>query len=668
MARKSAAGGAANKSNPRPKAEAVTSDPRFASVHNDPRFNLPKRKNIKSDLDSRFKDAISKEKEFQKVETIDKYGRKISRNNTRKELERYYNLDDEKKADSEESESEQEEKATADIQEDSESESESSDESDDEEKLAKSVTYDRARGEGPEDSESSSSDDSSSDDSDDSDDDVFGDEEDYDEEEEEGPGVKPKVELGDETSSFAVVNMDWDNIRAVDLMATLSSFAPARGRIVSVSIYPSEYGKEKMAQEELQGPAKELFVDSKKKSKSKKPVSDEESSDEEEINEKTIIQEDKGEEVDGSKLRKYQLQRLKYYYAVVKCDSVATAKNIYDNVDGTEYESTANFFDLRYIPEGMDFEDAPRDECTKIPSNYKPNNFVTDALQHSKVKLTWDETPSERLQLASKAFSQKEIDDMDFKAYLASDSEDEEEAGEDAREKYLSLLGPMANKLNGKDGKDSDGEDDVDMEITFTPGLDEAGKAQEEEKEETTIEKYRRKEKERRKKRMEKFKESKHADDDEEAVTKPDIKQTNKKNKKGAKVDDKKAAEMELLLMDDNLDNLQAKKSDQIDRNVKKSKKSKKLQEAEAAETGFDMQDERFKDLFENPDYAIDTTVPQFKKTDGMEKVMSERRKRSQNTGNGSASKSSSKRKVDSVDGKDELLSLVEKVKRRAKK
>lgn len=58
-----------------------------------------------------------------------------------------------------------------------------------------------------------------------------------------------------------------------------------------------------------------------------------------------------------------------------------------------------------------------------LPKNYRPHQFSTDALQHSNVKLTWDETPADRVEVAKRAFTQKEIDDMDFKAYLASDSE-----------------------------------------------------------------------------------------------------------------------------------------------------------------------------------------------------------------------------------------------------
>jgi len=49
------------------------------------------------------------------------------------------------------------------------------------------------------------------------------------------------------------------------------------------------------------------------------------------------------------KLRKYEIERLKYYFAIIECDSKKTAKVIYENMDGMEYEMTGLKVDLRYV-------------------------------------------------------------------------------------------------------------------------------------------------------------------------------------------------------------------------------------------------------------------------------------------------------------------------------
>lgn len=467
-----------------------SSDPRFNNFTTDPRFRLPSKKHTRTAIDNRFSRML-KDEDFSNTAKVDRYGRTLSSDGKKKALERLYvpEQEEEKEEDEEEDESELKQDAAADA---------------------------RFRG------FSQSEDDSEEDEDEDEDGGVA-----IEEEFPDMQGEQAAVEMGEVTNRFAVVNLDWDNIRSTDLMAVFSSFANG-GKIHKVSVFQSEYGKERMEREELEGPPKEIFA---RKEEEVSDADSDESEDDEEVEakiKKDLLKADEGKEFDGAALRQYQLERLRYYYAVVVCADKNTAQAIYEAIDGSEYLSSANFFDLRFIPDETEFDDKPRDECDAVPAGYRPNEFVTDALQHSKVKLTWDTNPEEssRKEAIKRAFtgSRAEIGENDLRAYLGSDSEEDdeeevvEEAGEDdddapklskkemARQKMRAALGLADEPVKSKKSSAPVG----DMEITFTAGLatTEKGKVFENDpiKDETTAEKYVRTEKERKARRKEKAK------------------------------------------------------------------------------------------------------------------------------------------------------------------
>jgi hypothetical protein len=343
------------------------------------------------------------------------------------------------------------------------------------------------------------------------------------------------VPMGEVTSRIAVVNLDWDNIRAVDLMAVFSSFLRGAGRVEKVAVYRSEFGKERMEREEMEGPPREIFTRKAQVDEEEEVDLDDESEDDDEEEngdvedekiKKDLLKEDDGHEFDSAALRQYQLERLRYYYAVIVCSDKDIANHIYEATDGTEYLSSANFFDLRFIPDDVEFDEKPRDECDKVPTGYEPTEFVTDALQHSKVKLTWDAEDTERKEVIRRAFSGSRavIGENDLRAYLGSDSseDDDEEVNleeaigepklkkkELARQKMRAALGLSNEPTSGTSKPDMAGPVG-EMEITFTAGLRSKAKSgvfeNEPIKEETTAEAYIRKEKERKARRKEKAK------------------------------------------------------------------------------------------------------------------------------------------------------------------
>uniref|UniRef100_A0A8C5UXP6 ESF1 nucleolar pre-rRNA processing protein homolog n=1 Tax=Microcebus murinus TaxID=30608 RepID=A0A8C5UXP6_MICMU len=266
------------------------------------------------------------------------------------------------------------------------------------------------------------------------------------------------------THRLAVCNMDWDRLKAKDLLALFNSFKPKGGVVFSVKIYPSEFGKERMKEEQVQGPVELLS-----------------------------IPEDAPEKdwASREKLRDYQFKRLKYYYAVVDCDSPETASKIYEDCDGLEFESSCSFIDLRFIPDDITFDDEPKEVASEVDlTAYKPKYFTSAAMGTSTVEITWDETDHERITTLNRKFKKEELLDMDFQAYLASSSEEEieeelqggdgvnvEEDGktkksqkddEEQIAKYRQLLQVIQEKE--KKGK----ENDMEMEIKWVPGLKES--------------------------------------------------------------------------------------------------------------------------------------------------------------------------------------------------
>lgn len=209
--------------------------------------------------------------------------------------------------------------------------------------------------------------------------------------------------------------------------------------IPNVQIYPSEFGKERMAEEEIKGPQEltERKLSAGGDDDSLNGSSSDDGSDADfdlKSDDDGGAKEDDAEEGDDynmEKLRQYQLNRLKYYYAVIECNNVFAADKIYSECDGMEYESTATKLDLRFIPDDMEFEDEPKDVCTEMPdtSKYMPRLFTTTALQQAKVELTWDENDLDRKELNDKLAAGKlnEVGDHEMRKYVAYSSEEEEE-------------------------------------------------------------------------------------------------------------------------------------------------------------------------------------------------------------------------------------------------
>lgn len=607
----------------------VITDERFALSQKDPRFqDVPRHKN-KVAIDSRFSRMFTDKNFSTSSARVDKRGRaKKDGDSSQNALKQYYRMDEEEKKQKKRHE-------VLDNDNDPESEEEKgeteSDDSGELKNVKKNVSKSTSESESESEAESISESESSGEEEDIMDDwnstDTDEDVEAYLEEETNDLQQEENVpEIDKETHRLAVVNLDWNQVQAVDIFVVLSSFLPKTGQILSVSVYPSEFGLKRMEEEAVRGPVG-LFDDEDEKNK-KEGESD---------------NSDDDSEIDNEKLRAYELSRLRYYFAVVVCDSIATADYLYKSCDGIEFERSSNKLDLRFIPDSMEFKHPARDVATEVPANYEGIDFQTRALQLSKIDLTWDENEPQRSKKLKRKInvdqeSEYVKDELELKEFIASSESESEEDDNvvDAGNKPGKRQKTDAYRalLQSGDGSDEDEEDDgMDMEVTFNTGLEDLSKKileKKDKKSETVWDAYLRKKKEKKKARKNRSKDSsddESGDSDGEPIEEPGDFFAGETTQKKKVSRDKKPetglsgeegeasrAELELLLAENDGGDANVKGYN-LKRKKSKGKKGKRDDIDEEKIPTFDYEDPRFSSFFNRPEFALDPTDPQFKRS-----------------------------------------------------
>lgn len=141
-----------------------------------------------------------------------------------------------------------------------------------------------------------------------------------------------------------------------------------------------------MKKDSLYGPPKEIFQSKKSNNELKKLDEEREYMSDNEFQ--------LGENDDGKNLallRKYEINKMKYFYAIVYCNSTKTAKRIFKEYNGYELELTNIKLNLSFVDDSLAFPQALKEEADEVPPGYAfDGSKVSRALNHSTVKLSWD--------------------------------------------------------------------------------------------------------------------------------------------------------------------------------------------------------------------------------------------------------------------------------------
>lgn len=470
-----------------------------------------------------------------------------------------------------------------------------------------------------------------------------------------------EVPTSEATPRLALVDLEWDRMRAVDILAVLRSFLPPGGAVQRVVVYPSDFGLARLAEEELHGPRAAFATAG--------DDSDEEG------------------EVDAEALRRYERERLRCFYAIADCDSAITAAALYAACDGLEFERSSTRLDLRFVPEGQDFSArVVRDSAAAMPSGYAPAEFTTKALQQTRVTLTWDADDPERKKQLRRKLTAEALRDEDVAAYLGSGSEDEggpsaaPRDAETARLRAL-LLGGAAAAHEADEPEPAGAQRarrEGDMVVTFGGALDERLAAKRSAAAPETL--WAVQQRERKAKRaVARVEEPAEADlgfeDPFFAAAEPQTRTADETKRRRAKApavpaDGRQAAELELLLMDDArlragaapLPLAPAAPAPAGARPGRKgalalAKEAKRAAKAKRLGLGappLDTSDGRFAALFTRPDFALDPTDPRYAAVQDPGRIRAEAVARRGG-------------RVDKASEKDEDVEVVARLKRKAR-
>lgn len=164
---------------------------------------------------------------------------------------------------------------------------------------------------------------------------------------------------------------------------------------------------------------------------------------------------------------------MKYYYAIIHCNSKRSAITLYDEYQGFEFENTNIQLNISFVPDEIVFEQEVKDVCTEVPDGYEfAFNKINRATGHSDVQLTWDQPDVKRQKKLAAGFMIG--DDVDpakeaeyWKELIAPESDEDDEDGlapKDIEEQRRKLLADLESDSDGEKQKKKKKKEEIDYE------------------------------------------------------------------------------------------------------------------------------------------------------------------------------------------------------------
>ncbi|EYC29897.1 hypothetical protein Y032_0005g2323 [Ancylostoma ceylanicum] len=211
------------------------------------------------------------------------------------------------------------------------------------------------------------------------------------------------------TNRIAACNMDWNVVHCEDLMVLAKSFTPPGGSIRRITIYLSDFGAERLAEEDKHGPRLQLS----------KP-----------------IEEYEGDKIDDETklaMRKYQVEQLRLRPVISRWTFVLCLRTWNLMRVKQLHQSLMRALSALVFQKERTKEELHEDDLNV--AKYKSKEKMKSAVAQTSARIGWDETEQLRQKKFEEAFNDEEAG-----ADLIADSESDDEEHEKNRQALLSLL------------------------------------------------------------------------------------------------------------------------------------------------------------------------------------------------------------------------------------